>query len=45
MIFLKIIFVNFFFLNIEFVKNYNYNKTKSYGESVVVFFIKHCGLL
>jgi len=29
----------------ELVKNYNYNKTKLYGESVVVFLIKHCGLL
>ena len=36
MIFSKIIFVDFFF-NIELVKNYNYNKAKSYGESVVVF--------
>ena len=30
MIFSKIIFVDFF-LNIELVKNYNYNKAKSYG--------------
>ena len=44
MIFSKIIFVDFFF-NIELVKNYNYNKTKSYEESVVVFLTKHCGLL
>jgi hypothetical protein len=36
MIFSKIIFVDFFF-NIELVKNYNYNKAKSYEESVVVF--------
>jgi hypothetical protein len=43
-IFFKIIFVDFFF-NIELVKNYNYNKAKSYEESVVVFLIKHCGLL
>ena len=33
------------FFNIELVKNYNYNKTKSYEESVVVFLTKHCGLL
>jgi hypothetical protein len=33
------------FLNIELVKNYNYNKAKSYEESVVVFLTKHCGLL
>ena len=44
MIFFKIIFVDFFF-NIELVKNYNYNKAKSYEESVVVFLTKHCGLL
>ena len=44
MIFSKIIFVDFF-LNIELVKNYNYNKDKSYEESVVVFLTKHCGLL
>jgi len=34
-----------FFLNIELVKNYNYNKAKSYEESVVGFLTKHCGLL
>jgi len=34
-----------FFFNIELVKNYNYNKAKSYGENVVVFLIKHYGLL
>jgi hypothetical protein len=45
MIVSKIIFINFIFLNIELVKNYNYNKAKSYGESVVVFLTKHCGLL
>jgi len=33
------------FFNIELVKNYNYNKDKSYEESVVVFLTKHCGLL
>jgi len=44
MIFFKIIFVDCF-LNIELVKNYNYNKVKSYEESVVVFLTKHCGLL
>ena len=33
------------FFNIELVKNYNYNKVKSYEESVVVFLTKHCGLL
>jgi hypothetical protein len=44
MIFSKIIFVDFFF-NIELVKNYNYNKAKSYEESVVVFLTKHCGLV
>jgi hypothetical protein len=44
MIFFKIIFVNFFF-NIELVKNYNYNKAKSYGENVVAFLTKHCELL
>jgi len=44
MIFPKIIFVDFVF-NIELVKNYNYNKAKSYEESVVVFLTKHCGLL
>jgi len=43
-IFSKIIFVDFF-LNIELVKNYNYNKAKSYEESIVVFLTKHCGLL
>ena len=42
--FSKIIFVNLFF-NIELVKNYNYNKAKSYEESVVVFLTKHCELL
>jgi hypothetical protein len=36
MIFSKIIFVDFFF-NIELVKNYNYNKTKSYGKNIVIF--------
>jgi hypothetical protein len=45
MIFSKIIFVDFIFLNIELVKNYNYNKAKSYEESVVVFLTKYCGLL
>ena len=40
----KIIFVDFFF-NIELVKNYNYNKAKSYVESVVAFLTKHCELL
>ena len=35
----------FIFFNIKLVKNYNYNKTKSYGESVVVFLTKHYGLL
>jgi len=44
MIFSKIIFLDFFF-NIELVKYYNYNKAKSYEESVVVFLIKHRGLL
>ena len=44
MIFSKIISVNFFF-NIELIKNYNYNKTKSYRESIVVFLTKHCRLL
>ena len=44
MIFSKIIFVDFFF-NIKLVKNYNYNKAKSYGKNVVVFLTKHCGLL
>jgi len=44
MSFSKIIFVDFFF-NIELVKNYNYNKAKSYKESAVVFLIKHCVLL
>ena len=34
-----------FFFNIELVKNYNYNKAKSYEESVVVFLTKHCKLL
>ena len=43
MIFSKIIFVDFFF-NIELVKNYNYNKVKSYEKSVVVFLTKHCFL-
>jgi hypothetical protein len=33
------------FFNIKFVKNYNYNKAKSYWESVVVFLTKHYGLL
>jgi hypothetical protein len=45
MIFSKIIFVDYFFLNIELVKNYNYNKAKSYEKSIVVFLTKHCGLL
>ena len=45
MIFFKIIFVDFIFLNIELVKNYNYNKAKLYEESVVVFLTKYCGLL
>jgi hypothetical protein len=36
MIFFKIICC-FFFLNIELAKNYNYNKNKLYGESIVVF--------
>jgi hypothetical protein len=44
MIFFKIIFIEFF-LNIELVKNYNYNKAKSYEESVIAFLIKHCELL
>ena len=44
LIFFKIIFVDFF-LNIELVKNYNYNKAKSYGKSVVVFLTKPYGLL
>jgi hypothetical protein len=34
-----------FFFNIKLVKNYNYNKAKSYGENVVVFLTKHYGLL
>jgi hypothetical protein len=34
-----------FFFNIQLVNNYNYNKAKSYEESVVVFFTKYCGLL
>jgi hypothetical protein len=34
-----------FFFNIKLVKNYNYNKAKSYEESVVVFLTKHRGLL
>jgi hypothetical protein len=33
------------FLNIELVKNYNYNKAKLYGESVVAFLTKYCELL
>jgi hypothetical protein len=44
MIFSKIIFVDLF-LNIELVKNYNYNKTKLYGENIVAFLTKHCELL
>jgi len=44
MIFSKIIFVHFFF-NIELVKNYYYNKVKSYGENIVVFLTKYYGLL
>ena len=44
MIFSKIIFVNLFF-EFELVKNYNYDKAKSYEKSVVVFLTKHCGLL
>jgi hypothetical protein len=44
MIFFKIIFVDFFF-NIELVKNYNYNKAKSYKKGVVTFLTKHCELL
>jgi len=34
-----------FVFNIKLVKNYNYNKAKSYEKSVVVFLTKHCGLL
>jgi len=45
MIFFKIIFVDFVFFYIELVKNYNYNKVKSYEKSVVVFLTKHRGLL
>jgi len=45
MIFSKIIFVDFIFFNIKLVKNYNYNKTKLYEESVVVFLAKYRGLL
>jgi len=45
MIFSKIIFIDFIFFIIELVKNYNYNKAKSYGEIVVIFLTKHCGLL
>jgi hypothetical protein len=33
------------FFNIKLVKNYNYNKVKSYEKSVVVFLIKYYGLL
>jgi hypothetical protein len=35
----------FYFFNIELIENYNYNKAKSYGKSIVAFLIKHCGLL
>jgi hypothetical protein len=38
------LFLSIFF-NIELVKNYNYNKAKSYRESVVAFLTKHCELL
>jgi len=34
-----------FFFNIKLVKNYNYNKVKSYEESIVVFLTKYRGLL
>jgi hypothetical protein len=34
-----------FFLNIELVKNYNYNKVKSYKERDVAFLTKHYELL
>jgi len=34
-----------FFFNIDLVKNYYYNKAKSYEQSVVIFLTKHCGLL
>jgi hypothetical protein len=45
MIFSKIIFIDFIFLIIELVKNYNYNKARSYEGNVVIFLTKHCGLL
>jgi len=45
MIFSKIIFIDFIFFNIELVKNYNYNKAKSYKKNVVAFLTKHCELL
>jgi hypothetical protein len=37
--------LSIFLFNIELVKNYNYNKAKSYKKSVVIFLTKHCGLL
>jgi len=35
----------FFFVILSWLRNYNYNKVKSYGESVVAFLTKHCELL
>ena len=45
MIFFKIIFVDFFFVILSWLRNYNYNKVKSYRESVVAFLTKYCELL
>ena len=42
--FFKIYLCQIFF-NIELVKNYNYNKAKSYEKNIVVFLTKHCELL
>jgi hypothetical protein len=44
LLFFPKLFLSIFF-NIKLVKNYNYNKAKSYGKSVVVFLTKHYGLL
>jgi len=37
--------LSIFFFNIELIENYNYNKAKSCGESIIAFLAKHCGLL
>ena len=43
--FFQIYLCRFYFFNIELIENYNYNKTKSCGDSTVAFLTKHYGLL